>query len=48
MKNSAINPKFAAPVVDHETVFTFRLKVKDGDQEDSANFQIRVKPRGSY
>ena len=43
--NTNINPKFTAPIVDHETVFTFRLKVKDsGGQEDSTNIQIRVKP----
>lgn len=44
--DSDINPKFTAPVVDHETVFTFRLKVVDsGGQDDSANIQIRVRPR---
>jgi hypothetical protein len=42
---NSVNPQFTAPMVDHETVFTFRLKVANmsGD-EDSTTIQIRVRP----
>jgi TIR domain len=42
---NSINPQFTVPMVDHETVFTFRLKVTNVSRdEDSATIQIRVKP----
>jgi len=43
--HNAINSQFTAPMVDHETVFTFRLKVtNESEDEDSTTIQIRVKP----
>jgi len=43
--NTEANPQFVAPVVHHDTVFTFRLKVRDAKgHDDSTIASITVEP----